>query len=266
MDVVIQCPDSKTPTLRYEEVRAANPAAVLLNVSALGERGTLGDAKVAGPHIAALSGLMGSLIQSSQGKLRQALTTYGDTQAALAGTAGVLAALHRARRTGTGAHIDLSQWEAAMSGLDLLFLEAQAGLTNPERHHAWKAPHGIFPASGADAWLAISCQSDAQWQALCQALELDELLADESLASAPGRLAAAPRIEDRLAAATRTFDKHALSRRLQALGVPAAPVEPGRQGMAAGHLEARGLTEGGVLRQLPWRSRRGNRLSRGGGT
>ena len=80
----------------------------------------------------------------------------------------LLAALDYRRLTGQGQLIDFSQVEAAIHflapGLSQTIrptaaLRAPVGNRDPNF-----APHGVYPCAGADRWIAIVCENDAQWR------------------------------------------------------------------------------------------------------
>ncbi len=86
----------------------------------------------------------------------------------------------------------------------------------PGNRHPTMAPHGLFPVAGDDRWIAIACQSDEQWQALCAEAGLDSALAaydDEA------RKANEDELEGLIAAWTAGLDGLELQSRLQELGV-----------------------------------------------
>jgi crotonobetainyl-CoA:carnitine CoA-transferase CaiB-like acyl-CoA transferase len=103
------------------------------------------------------------------------------------------------------------------------------------------APQGCYPAAGEDAWVAVSVQSDDQWQTLCRLIQRDDLGADAALATAAGRHAQHDLIDEAIAAWTRRRSGPETAQLLQAADVPAAPTMnpadvPGDQ-----HLQARKL-------------------------
>ena len=60
-------------------------------------------------------------------------------------------------------------------------VDARAGNADPDM-----APHGVYPAAGDDRWVAVACQDDAAWPALCRVLGRDDLAADRELAGRRG--------------------------------------------------------------------------------
>jgi hypothetical protein len=80
------------------------------------------------------------------------------------------------------------------------------------------APHDAFPTRGEDQWVAIAVADDSQWQALCALMGRPDLAAADR---------AGPDGHAAITAWTSTRDKIELAGRLQAGGVPAAPVLAG---------------------------------------
>ena len=76
------------------------------------------------------------------------------------------------------------------------------------------APSGTLRAK--DGYLNIAAHFDAQWERLCQALGLEELLREPALATVPGRMGARERLEARTVAEW--------IETLNGAGVPCGPV------------------------------------------
>jgi crotonobetainyl-CoA:carnitine CoA-transferase CaiB-like acyl-CoA transferase len=139
----------------------------------------------------------------------------------------VLAALDHRRRTGEGQYVDLSQAEAALHFLAPAVLEYTAnGRTWPRNGNADPnhAPHGVYPCAGDDRWVAVACETDAQWTALCAVVGGREAQ-DPQFAAAPARLANQGLIDRWLSAFTSVRAPAEVESLLQAAGVPAAAVQ-----------------------------------------
>jgi benzylsuccinate CoA-transferase BbsF subunit len=153
-----------------------------------------------------------------------------------------MAALIERRRTGLGQHIDLAQGEA------LLCLDAEAVLeyTMNERTVGFMgnrsrsfAPHGIYPCSGDDQWIAISVETDDQFRALLKVLGIN-LEADYRKFKCPfKRLREADSLDKQLGQETQRFDRWVLTNELQMQGVPAYPVLNARGQLDDPHLQFR---------------------------
>jgi crotonobetainyl-CoA:carnitine CoA-transferase CaiB-like acyl-CoA transferase len=139
----------------------------------------------------------------------------------------ITAALLERRRTGRGRSIDLSQIEAAVYVQSESIARCSASGESPMRdgnRDAEMAPHGIYPCSGDDRWIAIAVDSDAAWRRLREAMGRPTWADDPTLDTAAGRLARADALDLAIADWTRDHAAEALAARLQEQGVEAAPV------------------------------------------
>lgn len=86
------------------------------------------------------------------------------------------------------------------------------------------APQGIYRTQGDDAWVAVSIESDAQWEGLRAALGDPAWARDEAYASAPGRLAEHDAIDAELRRELAKLERDGCVEALANAGVPAAPI------------------------------------------
>jgi benzylsuccinate CoA-transferase BbsF subunit len=142
--------------------------------------------------------------------------------------AAILAALDRSRRTGEGIHLDLSQLEASMHFIAPMLLDYNANGREQGRQgnrDPGAAPHGVYPCSGDDRWLALACRTDDQWQALLGAAEPEGgPLHDNSFATLLARKANEDELDRLIGLWTSQHDRHDLMQRLQGAGVPTGAV------------------------------------------
>ncbi|WP_246884664.1 CoA transferase [Streptomyces sp. GESEQ-4] len=82
---------------------------------------------------------------------------------------------------------------------------------------------GVYRCLGADRWLAVSVRTDEEWTALCHAIGLPELAADERLSTADGRRRESDLIDGVLGAWARGMPADAAAQAL----VPAPDGTPG---------------------------------------
>jgi len=227
--------------LGYEAVRAIQPSIVFASMSMQGASGPDRNDLGYGLTIGAVTGLQ-HLTGLPDKEPAGTGTNYPDhipnpTHAAFA----ILAALRHQRSTGVGQSIDIAQTEPtiAMIGPSVMHYMVNGVVQNRNgNRHIQYAPQGVFPCKGEDRWIAISIQSDTQWQALCRALALD---APVEWSRAAERLDHQDAIEERLAAACRRYDSLELAELLQRAGVSAGPVQDARDVLEADpQLEARG--------------------------
>ncbi len=242
--------------LDYAALRRTRPDLVMCSMSAVGQSGPLCGIRTYATMIASLAGLDG-LVGYPGGRVLGSQSSYADPNASLHATLAILAALWRRRRTGQGAHIDFSQWEAAVSVMAEQIAEHALHGTVPQpcgTRHAHKSPYGHYPAQGEDNWVAISVANDEQWQTLAAVLGSAPWMALDIYVTQAGRLAHAAEIDLRLARETCKYEATALSAALSAAGVPAAPLNGAADLPASAQLRARALfemVEHPVLGKLP---------------
>jgi crotonobetainyl-CoA:carnitine CoA-transferase CaiB-like acyl-CoA transferase len=217
----------------------ACPELVLARISMAGQDGP--DAALPGfaPQSTAIGGL--DALCGYEGEPPSGLISlnFGDVSAAMYATAGLLAALRRARATGTGATLDVSMIEANAMHLAPFLVARQLGeeAAAPQgNRHIGYAPHGMFRCAGDDDWVAVAVRSDAEWAALC------------GLVAAPGhatgmgaaeRRERAAEVERWITAWTAGRSARDAFEALQAAAVPAAPALGPEELMLDEHARAR---------------------------
>jgi crotonobetainyl-CoA:carnitine CoA-transferase CaiB-like acyl-CoA transferase len=203
-----------------------NPRLVILSQSAYGGDGPRSDQRAYAPLMTALAGVE-SLVGYDDGRIvPQIASAVGDIVAAQLGNLLVLSALYERDRTGRGAVLDMSQTEAsvAMTGIALAEYGISGKVPRPRGNRDPRAvPHGVYPAAGEDAWVAIAVWTDAEWDALCA--ELNVAGEDSGhFASAAARLAAPDEVDALVARNTAVVARDELFTRLQRAGVACTPV------------------------------------------
>jgi benzylsuccinate CoA-transferase BbsF subunit len=139
----------------------------------------------------------------------------------------VLAALYYRRRTGEGQYIDVAQTEPTIALIGPTIMEFSVNGTSAERTGNQRAPvcpHGVFPCSGSDRWIAISAGTDRAWLSLIEVLGVPEWSEDSKLATGAGRWEWRTEVERRLAELTKGWPAEELMIRLQEAGVAAGVV------------------------------------------
>jgi crotonobetainyl-CoA:carnitine CoA-transferase CaiB-like acyl-CoA transferase len=212
--------------LSYESLREINPAIVMTSVSGFGQEGPWRDYVSFAAIGEALSGISGLSGYTGEGALIHGVGV-SDPFAGYLGAFCTLAAVHEARATGEGQHVDVSQLEASMQYIADALVELE--FTGRPRARATSdgsamAPHGAFPARGDDAWVAISVATEAHWHLLLAAMDSPPWASDPRFATPLSRRRNREALNDLVAKWTVNFDRHELARALQSRGVPAAPV------------------------------------------
>lgn len=213
--------------LNYDEVKKINPRLIKISTCLMGQTGPAATMAGYGYHAGAIAGfyeVTGWPDLAPAGPW----VAYTDTVAPRFISILLAAALDHRRRTGEGCYVDVAQIEAALHflGPELLDLQASGFAASRNGNRArYHAPQGCYPTAGDDNWCAIAVDTDAQWQALCSAMDRADLAGDRGLAEHAGRLAAHDDIDAAISAWTSDQEAHALMHRLQAVGVPAGVVQ-----------------------------------------
>jgi benzylsuccinate CoA-transferase BbsF subunit len=164
----------------------------------------------------------------------------------------ILAALRHKRKTGKGQRVECAQVESSSAPLGPAILDYTANGVVQDRNGnglPYAAPHDAFkcaPLSDAgrpmdERWVAIACFSDAEWQALADAMGNPEWAADARFATLAGRKANEAELDAGINAWTADKDAYAVMHDLQARGVPAGVVQSAREMLDYDeHLKARG--------------------------
>lgn len=149
-----------------------------------------------------------------------------DVTGGMFGVIGVLAALAEREKTGRGQAVKCSLFEttAFLVGQHMAqkAVTGKAANPMPARISAW-AIYDVFETAD-DQQIFVGVVSDGQWQAFRQAFDLGEVGADESLAANNARVAARERILPVVRAAFKALDLADLAARLEAVGLPFAPI------------------------------------------
>ncbi len=212
--------------LDYESLRKVKPDLIMLSTCLMGQSGPLAKFAGFGNLAAAISGFF-NLTGWPDRPPAGPFGAYTDYIAPWFNASAILAALAYRRRTGQGQHIDLSQAEAALHFLGPTLLDYT--VNNRARGPAGNrdldmAPHGVYPATGEDRWIAIAVKNDEQWQALCAVMGQLELLRDSRFATLAARLAHQDDLDAIVAGWTKGLDAQEAEVLLQAQGVPASVI------------------------------------------
>jgi benzylsuccinate CoA-transferase BbsF subunit len=229
--------------LGYEELRRVKPDIIMFSMPAAGLWGPLKDVRTYGLSLTSTTGL-DSLVGYADGDLVPVENAYSDPYNGIFGAFAIEVALAHRKRTGEGQQIDFSQQEAVMQMVGPAFMDYSlngriAGPLGNAHPLAAAAPHGVFPCAGDDRWISLAVQTDAEWRALVEAMGNPAWAEDTELVTLAGRIERRVSVNRHLAEWTAGFEDRALSARLQAAGVAAAPVLDVGDLLADPHYRAR---------------------------
>ena len=150
----------------------------------------------------------------------------------------ILAALRHRKHTGEGQKIELAQLESVISTLGPAVMEYTENgrvITRKGNRLSYAAPHGAFRCQDItwenqpmDRWVAFGIFSDAQWQALVEAMGSPERASDAKFATFEARKANEDELEEKLGEWTRERTAEEVMELLQSKGIPAGVVQNSR--------------------------------------
>ncbi|WP_250518392.1 CoA transferase [Caballeronia sp. ATUFL_M1_KS5A] len=211
--------------LGYEDLVKVKPDIIMIALSGFGQTGPLRTYSAYNPCFTSVGGLA-HLCGYPEKKPNTMNNSGGDARAGNAGVFSVLMALNMRQRTGQGQYIDQSSCEVINSMVGDQMMDYAMNRRSPKRtgnRDAVMAPHNCYRCKGDDAWISIAVSTEAEWQALCEAMGQPQWRDDDAFASAMSRLQNQTRLDELIQAWTIEHDAVDLMRRLQALGVPAMP-------------------------------------------
>jgi crotonobetainyl-CoA:carnitine CoA-transferase CaiB-like acyl-CoA transferase len=137
----------------------------------------------------------------------------------------ILAALHNRERTGRGAYIDMALVDTQVGLLSNQALNYLVSGRVPKRAgntHPNIVPYQVFPV--ADGHVIVATGNDRQYQKFCAVLGAPELGEDPAYRTNTDRLAHRDELIAKLSALTRRFKRDDLLQKLEAVQVPAGPI------------------------------------------
>lgn len=225
------------------ELRAMNPGLITLTISGMGASGP--EMHTAGYDfiIQAAGGLM-SISGPAEGPPSKTGVAVVDLTTGMMAANGVLAALYARERTGRGQHVDISLLETQVSWLANVGTAYLNTGATPPRHgngHPTIVPYQTFQVRDGDVALGVG--NDHQFKRFCEALELNEIGADDRYTTNAGRVQ--HRIE-LVAAIARGIAHRSIEdvvAKLRAIKVPVSPVRAIPEVMNDPQIAARKMVE-----------------------
>ncbi|MGF6889366.1 crotonobetainyl-CoA:carnitine CoA-transferase CaiB-like acyl-CoA transferase [Nocardia sp. GAS34] len=214
-------------SLGYDVLAQANERIILASGRGYGAGTPQATQRAMDLTIQAMTGVM-----ATTGQPDQPPTKAGPAIADFSGgthlMAAITTALYQRTVTGRGQHVEVAMQDTVVPSLTSSiagYLDSGGSL--PERtgnKHSGLAvcPYNVYPA--ADGWVAILCMTDAHWNSLCRLMERGDLADDPAFASPPARVAQMDKLDEIVATWTSQASREDVVQRLQAVGVPCAPV------------------------------------------
>jgi len=223
--------------LDYAALKKANSDIIYVTMPGYGSSGPYRDRVAFGPTVEPMSGLT-TMLGYTPEEPRNSAMALMDPIAATHAAAAVITALRQRRSDGHGAYVELSLHEGGVTYSGPWLVETQLD-QRPEclgNRHPAMAPHGIYRCAGVDEWLALSCEDDQQWHALCGLIDGLKTESDHA-----ARANTHDEIDVCIGAWTRERSKQMAAEILQSAGISAGPVNNAPDMLADEQVQARGF-------------------------
>ncbi|MDH4150162.1 MAG: CoA transferase [Betaproteobacteria bacterium] len=210
--------------LDYATLALDHPALVYCSVSAFGQTGPRATEGGFDMTVQAMSGVM-SVTGDKDGRPAKCGIPIADFSAGLYAAFSVTAALHKARATGQGDHVDVSMLGSMLGIANLQTSELFATGRDPVRlgsAHPLNAPYAAFCCR--DGYFALAAGTNKLWTGACAAIGRDDLTLDTRYTSPTLRAKNQDALREQLEAEFVKYDACDLLERMNANGVPCAPL------------------------------------------
>jgi formyl-CoA transferase len=228
--------------LGWDALSRENPKLILVRISGYGQSGPYRER----PGFAAIAEGVGGMRYITGDPDRPPVRpnlSLGDTIAALHGVIGVLLALYAVQRGNQGQVIDVALYESVFNCMESLLPEFDADGTIRERSGSTLpgiAPSNLYPCRDG-SYVLIAGNADSLYRRLMSAIGREDLRDDPALARNDGRAAQMQRIDDAIAAWTRSRTQAEVLAAMEAAEVPAGRIYSAADIAADPHYAARGM-------------------------
>lgn len=224
----------------WDTLHAAAPRLIVVRMAPLGLTGPYKDFIGFGVHFEGLCGFNAIRGYRNADPSINWSTFHMDPATGVSGAFAIMAALRRREETGVGELIEFAQAENMMQQLGEHYVDAARTGRRYEsignRHPTW-APQGCYPCTGGvDQWAVLSVRTDVEWDALCDVIDRPDLTG----LSTAERRARHDEIDEVIGTWTSDRTASEVFERLQAVGIPAGPVQHESECYRDPHLRARG--------------------------
>jgi len=230
--------------LDYASLVHEYPRLIYCSVTGFGQDGPY--ASRAGYDLMAqgMGGFM-SLTGAADGEPTRCGIPVSDLFTGVYAVVGILAALAQRETTGRGAYVDMALVDSTVGVLANQALNFLVSGEVPKRignAHPNIVPYQVFPV--ADGHIIIATGNDSQYAKLCAVLGEPQLAEDPDYRDNRGRLAHREALVAHLSELTRAMTRAELLGKLEAVGVPAGPINNLDQVFADPQVIQRGMRLG----------------------
>ena len=227
--------------LDYESLRQARPDIIMCSISGYGSEGAAAEFPAYGTSVESITGIPSLMGYEGEMPMTSGIA-YPDPVTGMNALAAIMTALRHRTATGQGQFIDLALAEGPVCQIGEFIGAYSHNGTLPARsgnsHHR-HAPHGVYPCSGDDRWLAITVTCEEQWLALCEVMDAPALEEDKRFCGESARKANEADLNRIIANWTKERDAIEAMNALQFAGVPAGAVHRSVDMLGDPHLRER---------------------------
>lgn len=224
-------------------VRAINPRLVYCSLWAYGHTGPMKLHPGYEPMMQAFSGLF-SVNGPEDGPTSRLGVQVLDLGTGLWTALGCISALLRRERTGLGGEVDTSLFETALGWLNVHLAGFSVTRTQPERHRSGNAKVVVFQAFDTlDGEVVIAAANDRLFAKLARELGFPQWGTDPRFATNALRVQHKAEIIPALQQVLRTASTEHWLQRLEAIGVPCAPIHDLHQVIEQPQTQAIGMLQ-----------------------
>ena len=210
--------------LDYESIKKINPGVVYCSITGFGQTGPYASRAGYDFMIQGMSGIM-DLTGEASGDPQKIGVAFVDIFTGLYSVIAIQSALHARQQSGKGQYIDMALFDCMTAVLANQSMNFLASGTNPTRmgnRHPNICPYETVPVS--DGHIIIATGNDAQYQRLCDCLELFELKEDKRFLDNASRVKHRDELMLLINDATMQWTKQSLLAVLEKAVVPAGPI------------------------------------------
>lgn len=211
--------------IRYEDLKDVNPKIVCCCISGFGMTGQYRAQPGYDYIVQGLAGWM-SLTGEPDGPPTKTGLSLVDFSAGYVAALALMSGIHAAARDGIGMDCDISLYDVAINLLSYIGTWYLTAGAVPERKarsaHPSLVPFQNFPT--ATGWIVLGCAKEKFWSRLTEVIERPDLASDERFKDFEARALHAEELIGELDEVLVTKPADHWIQRLQAAGVPCAPI------------------------------------------
>jgi formyl-CoA transferase/CoA:oxalate CoA-transferase len=229
--------------IAHDRLESLNPRLVLCSITSFGDDGPMRDRPAFDLVIQAWAGAMSVTGEPGRPPVRLGIP-LGDLAGGQHAALAIAAALVARERSGRGERISLTLLDclASMTTYLAQYHFADGRVPGPQGSgHLSTVPYGAFRAR--DGWLVVGVFTERFWEGFCRAVDRPAWVADARFATNASRLEHRAALEEELGRLLAERGTDEWLSRLDAEGVPAAPVLTLDRTLALPQLAQRGMIE-----------------------